>query len=86
MAEIQIVVCDVCGKTDRQTTRYRISKGTSSTHYDLCEEHARPVEMIISTKSAQSARRVFEDNVATPDEIKRKKAERAARSKQQPSR
>lgn len=81
MAEIQIVVCDVCGQMDRRTTRYRISKGKSSTHYDLCEEHAQPVEDIIATKAARPARRVFEDNVATLDEIEKKKQARAARQR-----
>lgn len=52
MAEMRIVVCDVCGTMDRHTTRYQIAHGKDSTHYDLCTEHARPVEEIRSTKGA----------------------------------
>ena len=56
MAEVTIVVCDLCGAMDRRTRRYQIATGAQparydkSAQYDLCEEHAAPVEAIIATK------------------------------------
>ena len=50
MAEVTIVVCDVCGTMDRPTARYRIAKGAASAVFDLCAEHAAPVEAVLATK------------------------------------
>ena len=51
MAEVTIVVCDRCGQLDRSTSRYRIAKGAHSAFFDLCAEHAEPVEAVLATKS-----------------------------------
>ena len=50
MAEVTFVVCDMCGGMDRHTHRYWIGKGKDTTTFDLCEEHAAPVEAVLGTK------------------------------------
>ena len=50
MAEMGVVVCDVCGKFNRATVRYRVATGGSEESFDLCEEHAAPIEAVLATK------------------------------------
>ncbi|WP_159620396.1 hypothetical protein [Ruania rhizosphaerae] len=50
MAQIKIVVCDECGAIDRPTIRYVLGKGMATRFFDLCVEHARPLERILELK------------------------------------
>lgn len=74
MAEMTIVVCDMCGKLDRHTRRYQIAKGDQSSVFDLCAEHAAPVEAVLASKS-----HLFTRQGPARDDLARHKAARALR-------
>lgn len=75
MAELKIIVCDVCGDLGRATAQYHIGRAKAPTMFDLCEEHAAPVEAVLACKEAPGAkRRTFEATVTTLEDLAARKA------------
>ncbi|MBZ2197915.1 hypothetical protein [Occultella gossypii] len=78
MAEVSVVVCDMCGQLDRSTARYGITQGGSTVQFDLCEQHAAPLERVLDSKRPDDGSwRRFEGMFTTFEEIEEQKKRRA---------
>lgn len=88
MATIEVIVCDVCHDTTRDTEHFTVMSGQDSWDLDLCEEHAVPLRPGLLKEAASpvspppppSRRRGrpsrFDSAVATIDEIEAHKRKR----------
>ncbi len=81
MARKQVVVCDVCEAVGKPTTRYRITREGQRFEVDLCVDHAKRIEALLSGKaSARATPARFEDTFATFEEIEARKRQRQSES------
>lgn len=79
MAKMILIVCDVCGNREKETTNYRIVSGGRTKELDLCADDAAPVEKFLEgTRSRTAGRRGGTGTrgnarVATPEQIESQK-------------
>lgn len=74
MARRQIVVCDVCERVDRPTTRYRIARDGARATLELCMEHGRPLESLLAKVQTERGQRPrIEDTVTTMEAIEQER-------------
>lgn len=75
MAKVRLTltVCDECGDRERAVKRYRITRDGASRGFDLCEEHAKPLEALLKKSLARKRVRRTEDAVTTVEEIEKRK-------------
>ncbi|TDE95065.1 hypothetical protein EXU48_09880 [Occultella glacieicola] len=81
MAEVSITVCDMCGQLGRSTARYGITQRRRTVQFDLCEQHAAPLERVLDSKRPDDGSwRRFEGMLRTFEEIEEQKHRRADES------
>jgi hypothetical protein len=82
MARRQIVVCDVCERVDRTTTKYRVWRDGLRVTIELCAEHGKPLESVLAKASKERGSKPrIEDTVTTMDALaeERERARQSAR-------
>lgn len=88
MAKRQVVVCDVCERIDRPTKTYRITRDGTRYDIELCTEHSRPLETVLSkASSARPVRKAtrFEEAITTMEDLEQRKRELAGDEKNTPA-
>jgi len=71
MARRQIVVCDVCERVDRETAKYRVWREGLRVTIELCSEHAKPLESVLSkAKAERGVKPRIEDTVTTMEALR----------------
>lgn len=69
----QLPACDVCHATDRPVQRYLVGQRGRRTSFDLCAEHAAPLEALLALKQGVTP---FAQRVTTLEDIERLKREK----------
>ena len=73
MAKLTVVVCDKCKSVDRATKRFSVRCESNTAAVDLCDEHAKVLEEILSSFGKGHAARGFAGKVRTIEEIETEK-------------
>lgn len=72
MAKLSVTVCDICERIDAPVHRYRISKENGSSRvFDLCDQHAAPLEALLDAKrdGGSGPVRRFDDTIVTIEQL-----------------
>lgn len=85
MATKVTLICDVCGKDTDQDGRYTITSSGKETEVDLCTQHRRPIESLLSSVDVQPVRVGRSPAVDAAKRVTAKRAAKKTAAKKSPA-